>query len=293
PRRPMHDVEDIYPLSPLQRGFLFHSLYAPAAGEHLLQITCTLHGALDVPRFQAACAGVVAAHPALRTAFVWQDLDEPLQVVRRVTAPELVRLDWQDLDDDAQRRALAAFLAEDRRRGFALDRPPLMRWALVRTGADRHVLVWTCHHLLVQCVAAYDAALRGDPPPAIAARPYRDYIAWLVRQPPARAERYWRDRLRGFGAATPLPLIGAVRRDADAAHGCRRRVLAAGLDDRLAAFTRSHAITPSTFFQAVWALLLARYTGHRDLVFGTTVAGRPAELAGVETMVGMFINTLP
>src|SRR6185503_9182938 len=97
----------------------------------------------------------------------------------------------------------------------------------------------------------------------------------------------------GFGAATPLPLIGAVRRDADAAHGCRRRVLAAGLYDRLAAFTRSHAITPSTFFQAVWALLLARYTGHRDLVFGTTVAGRPAELAGVDTMVGMFINTLP
>jgi amino acid adenylation domain-containing protein len=308
----MHDVEDIYPLSPLQRGFLFHSLYAPEAGEHLLQITCTLNGPLDVARFQTACAHVVAAHPALRTSFAWDELDEPLQVVRRAVAPALVQLDWQDLDAEARRRALAAFLADDRRRGFALDRPPLLRWAVARTAPDQHVLAWTCHHLLVdgwslalvlgQCLSAYDAIVRGQPPAAVVARPYRDYIAWLPHQPVALAERYWRARLAGFRAPTPLPLARAIRRDAGTAPRSQRRVLGGSaptpahdrsFEARLGDFTRAHAITPSSFFQAIWAILLARYTGERDVVFGTTVAGRPAQLAGVEAMVGMFVNTIP
>lgn len=299
----MHDVEDIYPLSPLQSGFLFHSLYAPDGGEHVLQITCTLRGGLDLARFEAACAAVVAAHPALRATFVWEELAEPLQVVRRSVALPLTRLDWRGQGAEAQRDALEQLLAQDRGRGFVLDQPPLMRVTVAQIAAEQHLVVWTCHHLLLdgwslalvlgQCVTTYEALVRGEAPAPVAARPYREYIAWLKQQPVAALERYWRERLRGFRAVTPLPALGAAPRGAATGPASQRRVLDRTVDARLAALTRTHAITPSALFQAIWALVLARSTGERDLVFGTVVAGRPAALAGVEQMVGMFVNTIP
>jgi amino acid adenylation domain-containing protein len=299
---PQHAIEDLYPLSPLQQGMLFHSLYAPEAGQHLLQITCTLEGTVEPAHFEAAWQHVLDQHPALRTSFTWEELEEPLQVVHRAVSVPLTRQDWSHLAPEAQRREMAALLEADRRRGFALDQAPLMRLLLARTGPRTHTFVWSCHHLLLdgwslglllkECLDAYHALARGERPARAVTRPYRDYIAWLKQQPVEQAERFWRERLAGFSSPTPLPVARAAK-DGGPSHGRSSLALSGEASERLRALARTHALTPNTLFQGTWALLLSRYSGQSDVVFGTTVAGRPASLQGAQSMVGMFINTQP
>ncbi|WNG44100.1 amino acid adenylation domain-containing protein [Archangium minus] len=295
-------IEDIYPLSPLQQGMLFHSLYAPEAGQHLLQITCTLEGAVELAHFEAAWQHVLDRQPALRTSFTWEELEEPLQVVHRSVSVPLTRRDWSHLTPEAQRREVASLLEEDRRRGFELGQTPLMRLLLARTGPRTHTFIWSCHHLLLdgwslglllkECLDAYHALARGKPPARTVTRPYRDYIAWLKQQSVEQAEDFWRKQLAGFSAPTPLPVARATTGEGPS-HGRSSLALSEETSERLRALARTHALTPNTLFQGAWALLLSRYSGQSDVVFGTTVAGRPASLEGSHSMVGMFINTLP
>ncbi|WP_141588804.1 non-ribosomal peptide synthetase [Myxococcus sp. AB056] len=297
-----HAIEDIYPLSPLQQGMLFHTLYAPEAGQYFLQITCTLEGHVEPAHFEAAWQHVLDQHPALRTSFTWEELEEPLQVVHRAVSVQLTRQDWGHLAPEAQRRELAALLDADRQRGFALDQAPLMRLLLIRTGPRTHTFVWSCHHLLLdgwslgllleECLDAYHALARGERPARSATRPYRDYIAWLQQQSSGQAEHFWRERLAGFSSPTPLPVARATKAEGSW-HGRSSLILSEETSEQLRALARTHALTPNTLFQGIWALLLSRYSGQSDVVFGTTVSGRPADLPGAQSMVGMFINTQP
>ncbi|WP_263452350.1 amino acid adenylation domain-containing protein [Hyalangium gracile] len=297
------EIDDIYPLSPLQQGLLFQGLYAPEAGQHVLQIVCNLEGPLDVAAFQSAWKHLLARHGALRASFAWDQVDDPLQILHREVSLPLESLDWRPLDEDARRRRLEEFLAADRARGFDLEKAPLMRLALARTGQARHVFIWSCHHLLTdgwslglllrEYVAAYQALLEGRTPARPPVRPYRDYIAWVKQQPREAAEHYWRERLRGFSSPTPVPFARAPRAGEVPRQGQRAVTLSKELSEQLRELAREHALTLNTVFQGAWALLLSRYTGEQDVVFGATVSGRPASLPGAETMVGMFINTLP
>ncbi|WP_164018691.1 non-ribosomal peptide synthetase [Pyxidicoccus trucidator] len=296
-------IDDIYPLSPLQQGLLFQSLYAPAAGQHVLQIVCALEGPLDLAAFQATWTYLLERHGALRASFAWDDVDEPLQILHREVALPLESLDWRQLDEGTQRKTLDAYLEADRGRGFELDKAPLMRLALARLGEARHVFIWSCHHLLTdgwslglllrECLAAYQALSAGRTPAPAPVRPYRDYIAWVKQQPREAAERYWRERLRGFTSPTPVPFARASKVGEAARHGRRVASLSRELSERLRDLARENALTLNTVFQGAWALLLSRYTGEHDVVFGATVSGRPVTLPGAEAMVGMFINTLP
>ncbi|MAE67769.1 MAG: non-ribosomal peptide synthetase, partial [Phycisphaeraceae bacterium] len=144
----MENVDDIYPLSPVQAGILFHSVRDPDAGAYFEQYGCTIRGALDTSRFQAAWNDVVARHPVLRTAFLWDGLDEPLQVVRRDATPDWQIEDWREQDPDTQDDGLARWLIENRRRGFDPAQAPLTRLALIRLAEDRHRFQWSFHHLL-------------------------------------------------------------------------------------------------------------------------------------------------
>jgi len=290
------DLEDVYKLSPLQQGMLFHNLYHPEEDVYVVQFRFTLAGPLSPPALEDAWNRVLAQHPALRTSFHWEKIQAPSQVVhRKVTLPvELHDLRGREAD-------LERFLADDRARGFDLTKAPLMRLAVLRTGAEEHVLVWTHHHLLLdgwsvglvvgQVLALYEAAVRSDSADLKRARPFRDYIAWLRRQDLAAAERFWRGELAGFIAPTPLgspaPLPGR------AGYGDRTMRLTLAATAALQALAREHQLTLSTVVQGAWGLLLSRMSGDEDVLFGTTVAGRPAELPGVESIVGLFINTLP
>jgi surfactin family lipopeptide synthetase C len=296
------NVEDLYPLSPMQQGMLFHTLEAPGSGVYFEQMSCTLRGALDAPAFERAWQEVVRRHSILRTAISGEALKEPVQVVQRQVALPFSRQDWRQEGEPAQLARLESFLESDRRRGFDLSRAPLIHRAdLV------HELVWSYHHLLLDgwsvpmllqdVFALYEAYRRGyrrsEPLLLQPRRPFRDYIVWLRRQGLSDAEGFWRRTLAGFAEPTSLAVgqgieDGGGRRFADL-----EIRLPAQTTSALQGFARRHGLTLSTVVQGAWALLLGRYTGRRDVVFGVTVSGRPADLPGAESMLGLFINTLP
>ncbi len=295
-------VEDAYPLSPMQEGMLFHSLYAPRSGVYVEHLSFTVAGGLDLAAFRGAWQDALDRHPILRSAFLWEGLAEPLQVVRGGVAVPWRELDWSGLGEEERRRRLAGLLAEDRRQGFDLSRAPLLRLTAIREGEDLHRFVWCHHHVLLDgwsipllledVLTLYQARLAGASPRLLSRRPYRDYIAWLRGRDLALEAEHWREALRGLDGPTPLGIDRPAGEDApDLAE--RRERLDEARTAALQAFARRHRLTLNTLLQAAWALLLGRYAGEEDVLYGCTVSGRPPELAGSETMIGLFINTLP
>ena len=210
-------VEDLYPLTPLQEGMLFHALYAPGSGVYVGQFGFLLEGPLDAGALERAWQSAVGRHEALRAGFAWEGLPRPVQVIRREARVPFRREDWRGLEEAERQRRLEAYLAADRAEGFELGRGPLMRLALFRLGEDEHQLVWTHHHLILDgwslsllfrdVLGHYAAYARGEAPRGRETHPYRAYVAWLERQDRARAERFWREALAGFTAPTPLPVV--------------------------------------------------------------------------------------
>jgi amino acid adenylation domain-containing protein len=307
------DVEDVYPLSPVQEGMIFHARLDPDAGVYVDQFTCRLRGALDGEAFERSWRRLVARHPALRTAFHQSASDRPLQVVHREVDLPVERLDWRGLDPDGHEARLADYLRDDRRRGFVPSRAPLLRLALIRLADDLHAMVWTGHHLvfdgwclpvmLGEVLACYEAETTGREPVLPPARPFRDYIAWLRTRDLSEAEAYWKRMLAGFRSPTPLgvdrPAASPSRNGHKGAEASaspfaeREAELDAAVTSRLAAVARGERLTLGTVIQGAWSLLLSRYSGRADVVSGVTVSGRPADLDGVESIVGVLINTLP
>ncbi|HEY7511838.1 MAG TPA: amino acid adenylation domain-containing protein, partial [Vicinamibacteria bacterium] len=296
-------VDDVYPLSPMQEGMLLHSLVSPERAPYLEQGVYALDGRLDAAALRRAWERVIERHAVLRTSFRWMGLPRPLQVVERGATAAWDDDDWSPRSPQEQERAFAELLEADRRRGFALERAPLLRFSLVRLGERSHRLLWTFHHALLDgwCVpllwkevlALYRSFTRGGEAALEDPRPYREFVAWLGRRDAAAAERYWRAELAGFAAPTPLGVDRPARADAAAAAGERPFTLSGEATAALRAFGRRHGLTLSTLVQGAWALVLSRYSGERDVVFGVTVSGRPPALPGVERMIGLFINTLP
>ncbi|MGW0402500.1 amino acid adenylation domain-containing protein, partial [Streptomyces sp. NPDC003002] len=295
-------IEDIYPLTPMQSGMLFHTLAEP--GAYVEQMTFVLDGVRD-PELLATAWQRVADHTeVLRASLVWQDTERPLMVVDRRAEMPVTHLDWRARTDEDQERAVRRFLAEDRERPLDLSTAPLMRLTLIRLSdttvrlvcAFHHVLLdgWSTFDLLTQTYTAYAALAAGEQPVLPPRRPFRAYVEWLERQDLGEAESYWRELLSGFEAATALPAVRHTAADhRTRSTGRRARRLSPDVSRDLFGFARKHRITVNTVLQGAWALLLARHAGERDVVFGATVSGRPTELAGVDSMVGMLINTLP
>jgi amino acid adenylation domain-containing protein len=299
------NVEAIYHLSPSQQGMLFETLPAPESGIYIEQAVCPLYGDLDLAAFRKAWQRVVERHAILRTSFVWKNQDEPLQVVfQRVELPIELH-DWRALAPDEQQERLEAYLDEDRRKGFDLARPPLMRLALLQTAPEAYQLVWTHHHILMdgwcqsvilnEFLACYQAFRKGQDAALGPVRPYKDYITWLRRQDQSRAEAFWKATLQSFTQPTPL---GAPSEDDSAPPTFERyaeeRVrLSVAATETLTALARQNRLTLSVLAQGVWGALLSRYSDAEDVIFGSTVSGRPADLPGIESMLGLFVNTLP
>ncbi len=299
----MQNVESVYALSPMQQSMLVRLLQAPELEEYPQQVRWTLAGDFDADAFRRAWREASARHPILRTAFFWEGLDEPLQVVRgRVEVPVEV-LDWRGVPAAELEARLERWLREDRERGFDLHSAPLARVTCLRTGEREHRCVWSYHHLLLdgwsaalclrEVFALYESLCEGTVPRPEPARPFGDFVAWLGAQDGSRAERFWRSVLAGFAAPTPL---GPARPRDPASPETPALAVAtvpAPLVERLRGVARRHGLTLNTLLQGAWGLLLARYSGEEDVVFGAVSAGRPPGLPGVETMLGMFIGTVP
>jgi amino acid adenylation domain-containing protein/thioester reductase-like protein len=263
-----------------------------------------LVGDIQKPLFEQAWQQAVERHPVLRTAFVWEGLNEPLQIVNREVKLPWIYQDWRGLCSVEQEERLEVFLEADRKQGFQLDQVPLMRCALIQVAEHTFQFVWTHHHLLLdgwslaillqEIFDFYEAFRRSEQLTRERPRPYRDYIAWL-KKAGGDAAAFWKKRLQGFLAPTPF---GVDRTSGDptlqeTVYDLRETQLSWETTAALQSLAQRRHLTLSTLVQGAWALLLSRYSGDDDVVFGVTVSGRPPGLPGVGAMVGLFINTIP
>ncbi|QJI45129.1 non-ribosomal peptide synthase/polyketide synthase [Pseudomonas sp. ADAK2] len=295
---PAQQIADVYPLSAMQQGMLFHSLYEHATGDYINQVRLDVEG-LDPQRFQHAWQAAVDSHDILRTSFVWQgQVARPVQVVHKQLDMPFSVLDWRDRAD--VQTALDALAAAEQAQGFDLAQGPLLRMVVVRLDDQRCHLIYTNHHILMdgwsnsQLLGEVLQRYSGEPMPALAGR-YRDYIDWLQRQDVAVSEHYWNGQLANL--QEPTRLAQAIQRQPIEeqldGHGERYCFLSAEQTRELGEFARQQKVTLNTLIQAAWLLLLQRLTGQESVAFGATVSGRPSELKGVEQQIGLFINTLP
>ncbi|MBW0274551.1 hypothetical protein ATM97_21450 [Nocardia sp. MH4] len=289
-RRRYDGIADVWPLSPLQQGLLFHTrLAAGHTDKYVVQSEFALAGPVDLERLRCAATALVHRHAALRTAFVTTANGVVQVVLDEVDVP------WRVLDaDPADRAALAA---AELARPFDPEQPPLLRFLCLRCGPDDMRLIVTNHHLVLDgwsmplllgdLLALYDGTAPLDEPV-----PYQRYLEWLDRQDRVAARAAWSDALAGLAGPT---LVTAAR--APRTHGTEpadlRREVPLSADAAALARHRAAGITPNTVVQTAWAVLLAELTGHTDVVFGATVSGRPPELPGADRIVGMLVNTIP
>ncbi len=304
----MDEVVDIYELSPMQQGMLFHAVSARGRGVDIEQIIVTLREPLDPARFGQAWRDIVRRHPILRTRFRWNDVAEPRQEVVASADVPTTFVDWRDLTAETAEKRFAAHVSADRANDFDLSRAPMMRLFAAQFPRGEWRVLWTFHHALLdgrsfavvlrEWFAIYDAAQRGEIAALPSPRPYRDYIDWRRSLDLAAAEVFWRELLSGFRAPTPFAIDAQQSGDeaGDASgesFGARQRRLSPALSQSLREGAARAEVTLNTMLQAAWAVLLHRYSGESDIVFGATRAGRSTGFADADDMVGLFINTLP
>jgi natural product biosynthesis luciferase-like monooxygenase protein len=301
-------VQDQYPLSPLQHGMLFHHIHSGrATGVDIEQLEVRLREAIDAQQLERAWNTVAARHAVLRSRFLWEGLETPVQeVLATVAAPFEVR-DLAGQAADAQQAAIRAFLVEDRDLGFDLAAAPLWRITLFKLGAAEYCMVWTYSHAILdssyvevvrEVFAAYEES-RGGARATLAERPaYRDHILFVKEDLKTRSESiaaFWRERLAGFETPTNLDAVQLPAR-ADGAHASHDTVrfrLSRQASDRIHQIATERGVRPSTFVDAAWALVLSAFSGEQDVVFGVTRACRRSSIANAQDVIGLFINTVP
>ena len=298
------NIEAVYPLSPMQQGMLFHSIYDADSGAYFEQSTFKLAGELNRQAFERAVAKVIERNPVLRTSFVYKKLEKQLQVVHKQVDVPLSFHDWRSHNETEQQEMLQKLLQDDRKKGFSLNKAPLLRLNAVQLQDSLWQVIWSNHHILLdgwslpiilkEVFTFYEMYRMGQKIELPRNRPYRDYILWLQKQDMTKAKAFWRDQLKGFYAPTPLLIKNlAVAEDVEDTYPKIKIDISQATSARLQEIARTNQLTINTIVQGLWSILLSRYSGEDDVVFGATVSGRPPDLPGVETMPGLFINTLP
>ncbi|HEU5179226.1 MAG TPA: amino acid adenylation domain-containing protein, partial [Candidatus Polarisedimenticolia bacterium] len=288
---PRGEIEEMLPLTPMQEGMLFHHLREPGKDPYVSQIALELTGEVDPEILGRAWQLAFDRHSALRAGFEWEGRERPVQWIRReVALPVRLRSEPEE--------NLEAILAEARASGFDLHRPPLARIDLIRTRPDRLVCAFTHHHILLDgwslpltlqtVFDLYESLVSGSAPPPSRSSALRHYAEWLAAGDVGDAERYFRGCLERFVSPTPLPDPGGTR-----AAGEESRVVDEDGPPDAARRSACLGLTTGTLIQAAWALVLSASSGERDVLFGATSSGRPPSVAGIQSLVGLCINTLP
>jgi amino acid adenylation domain-containing protein len=297
------DIQNIYALSPMQEGMLFHYQFDNNSALYFEQTFIEIEGALDIVVFEKTFNALIRKHEVLRTVFTFQKTQKPRQVVFRERRAVVLYRDLSCMDDEKQRQEMDRFGAEDRARGFDLGKDLLMRIALFKTGESVYHAVWSFHHIIMDgwCfgilmkdfMELYHQLLRDRWLEQKPTTPYSTYISWLKRQDKKAGLVYWKDYLAGFQGGIQLP----KRTFRESKPLEEQRELELQLDSQLtqqmADAARNSGATLNAFFMALWGILLGRLTHSDDIVFGCVVSGRPAEVPGIQEMVGLFINTVP
>ncbi|MDX1694405.1 MAG: amino acid adenylation domain-containing protein [Ketobacteraceae bacterium] len=304
-------IQAVYPLSPVQEGMLFHSLYEPGSWVYFDQVSVDLGSDVNEELLFKAWEEVISRHDILRTGFLWEGVRQPLQVVHESIDLPLQRYDWSRFSEAEAQEKLARFMVDDRNFGFNFRKPGVLRLTWIKLPNGRHQLIWSFHHILLdgwsmpvvfkELFACYEQLVKGNDVQLPGAPRYQDFIGWLQSRDKKAEDEFWSRYLSGFSAPTPIPLKNSPavvalksREEDSAARYCEREIKVSGeLLDTLQSLAKEQRLTLNHVLQGVWGALLNRYSGEEDVLYGTTVSGRPADLAGVENMVGLFINTLP
>ncbi len=293
-------VADVYPITPMQQGMLFHS--AVDSSSYVNQMAMDIQGSLNLTALRSAWQLLVDRYDIFRTSFYALDSANPVQVVQPTATLHWTVKALTDLTESEQQDFLADMLQRDKQQGFSVSDSPLMRINIWQLAENRYRMVWTQHHALIdgwcagiifaELIAAYQSLAAGEQPQLPPVAPYRDYIAWLVSRETDQASGFWQQQVADIDNATPLPL---ARKEPALLQGLDKVYV--HLDNEqtaaLSQLAQSAQTTVNVVLQAAWSLVLSRFSGEQQVVFGTTVSGRPAELPGVESMVGLFINTVP
>ncbi|MDH3222330.1 MAG: amino acid adenylation domain-containing protein [Gemmatimonadota bacterium] len=296
------NIEAAFPLTPLQEGMLYHSLRDPTSGFYHGQVSFRLEALIQPDLMRQAFQRTVDRHESLRTFFAWERRDRPLQVVRgRVELPWLY-LDWRSENAAVHRQRWTDLLRDDASRPFELSSAPLSRVALVRLGEASYRVLWSVHHavsdgwsgslIVREVLEDYAALASGVPLPERPTPPsFARFVGWIESRDKEAEERYWRRQLESFHAPTALPFsVGSVTRTA----GLTKTLhLAVDQYDRIRRAAAKMRVTPATVVAGGWAILLGRYEESREVVFGSTVSERPAEIPGVQSATGLYLNTVP
>lgn len=296
-------IQDIYRLTPMQAGMFYHSLRDKKTFAYFEQFEFTLRGEVEALHLHTGFEKLVARYDILRTVFVYEELPEPLQVVLQDRDTQIHYEDIGYLSEQEKVKYLENFKAEDKKRRFNLSGDLLMRISLLKTDENLYKLIWSFHHILMdgwclgiitrELIQVYLGSKQGKSVQLNPVTPYRHYIEWLEQQDKEEALQYWQDYLAGYESRAALP--GNTQWQGNDHYEFEEicTTIDEETSEMLRRTARENRVTVNMIFQTVWGFLLQRYNNTDDVVFGAVVAGRPAELDGIENIVGIFINTVP
>ncbi|WP_342551527.1 amino acid adenylation domain-containing protein [Paenibacillus sp. FSL R7-0652] len=297
------EIEDIYALSPMQNGMFFHNMLHSSSEAYVLQTTLNLHGLLDVTAFERSLDELIERHSILRTNFHSRWKNGPLQVVYRHKSNGILYEDLREMKEKDREAYAAAYTREDKRKGFDLAQDVLMRISILQMHDQTYRFIWNYHHILMDgwCLSlviqelfdGYFAILEQRRREEQAAAPYRHYIEWLDKQDHEASLKYWSDYLQGYEEQTALPKKHTVSKSSAYHSENLICTLSQELTRRITHVASQNQVTLNTLMQTAWGLMLQKYNSSQDVVFGSVVSGRPAEIPGVERIIGLFINTIP
>ncbi|HET9183287.1 MAG TPA: amino acid adenylation domain-containing protein [Candidatus Angelobacter sp.] len=301
PHEPDVDIEDIYSLSPLQEGILFHSLYKPGNDVYLQQWNCVLSGSLDLEYFERAWQRVVDRHAILRTSFVWRTAGRPVQVVQRNRKLHIQELNWSDQPEERHSLLQAEQVKKELAVGIDLGQAPLLKLTLAQLGPEKWWLLVVEHHLIMdgwslqlimnEVFEIYSAAAEHRQPRLAPPHLYKSYILSLQRQSMHETELFWRDYLNGIDTTTSLGII--PKNAATGEYRQEREYIPAEDMQAVQRMSREHGLTVNSIVLGAWALVLNYYSEQEDVLFGAVTSGRESGIPYQEWIVGPFINTLP
>lgn len=292
------NIQDIYPIGPLQSGLIFQYQLNPDSDAYFAQELFEIKNLADVQLFKEAWKNVIERYECLRSSFAYKTLQPPVQIIHHSVDIPWRELDISGLSEEEQDKAVDHILKQERLESFDIQTPPLFRFNLLRKSVNNFYLIWNQHHLLTdgwsvqiilnEVTKTYKSLLNDAPLNLRKRRSYKDYIAWLNKQNPSQAMDYWKKELCDI---SPTKIGTEVAKKATYI----REVfsLTESQTNIITHFAREAGVTLNTVFQAVWSLILSQHTRQKDVTFGVTLSGRSIPLSGIEDMVGVFINTVP
>ena len=288
----------------MQSGLLFQALYKPNSDTYFIQTVFKIEGEVDGYCLKLAWQKACDLHPILRTGFIWQYFEKPLQFVLTSSEIDFRMDDWQNLTDAEQENRLQIFIKKDRELGFKLGKAPLFRVCLIQRRKNKYYLIWSLHHLLLDgwCLSivlgdvfkTYKNIRQGKEHSSnLCPPPYRDYIAWLLRQDRTTAEKFWKEYLADIDGPTSLNFQNLIQNQNEKDYASTSILLSVEETEKITLFAKKNYLTLNTVIQGALGVVLKQYSGKQEVIMGVTVSGRDIDLPRVEEMIGVFINTLP